>query len=102
MDFKQEFAEMAEKVASGTTNAEGARVLILAQEHFNHKRDQLQMVLSNKEASIRLGDDDDDDPIEIEAGTDMHKGFMVGISIALHIIGQFPITICEHEEDEDA
>lgn len=99
MDFQEAFAEMAEKVESGAVSDDAAKVLILAQEHFNHRRDQLQTVLTHKDKGIRFGEDED--ALEIEPGTDLHKGFVTGITIALHFMGEFPVKIAERDNEEE-
>ncbi|WP_157697994.1 hypothetical protein [Halomonas sp. N3-2A] len=51
-----------------------------------------------KDKGIQLGDD-----IQFEAGSDKHKGFLVGLQIALHFIGDFPLRVEEasNEEEDD-
>lgn len=100
MDFQQEFAEMAEKVTSGRVSDDAAKVLMLAQEHFNHKRDQLQTVLTFRDKPVRFcvnGDDDVDAP-QFDPGTDLHNGFITGVEIALQYMGDFPIKIAERDD----
>lgn len=99
MDFQEAFAEMAEKVESGSVSDDAAKVLILAQEHFNHRRDQLQTVLTHKDTVIRFGDDED--APQFEPGTDLHKGFITGIEIALWYMGEFPVRITERDSEEE-
>ncbi|WP_299231647.1 hypothetical protein [uncultured Halomonas sp.] len=100
MDFQQEFAEMAERVTSGRVSDDAAKVLMLAQEHFNHKRDQLQTVLTYRDKPVRFcvnGDEDDEAP-QFQPGTDLHNGFITGVEIALQFMGDFPIKIAERDD----
>lgn len=103
MDFKQEFAEMAERVTSGRVSDDAAKVLMLAQEHFNHKRDQLQTVLTYRDKAVRfcVDGEEEDAAAELEPGTDLHKGFITGVEIALQFMGDFPIKIAEHDAERD-
>ncbi|SDL78808.1 hypothetical protein SAMN05661010_02556 [Modicisalibacter muralis] len=73
-----------------------ARLILKAQEHHQRAVDQLQLVVSQTDAGIKLGEGDD--AIVFEKDSDRCKGFRVGVQIALHIIGEFPITIIENEE----
>lgn len=104
MDFKKQFSEMAKEITSGGVSDDAARVLLLAQEHFNFKRDQLMTVLAYRDKPIRFcadGEEKGGDPV-IEPGTDLHKGFITGIEVALNYIGEFPVTVSEcGVEDED-
>lgn len=74
-----------------------ARLILKAQEHHQHAVDQLQLVVSQTDKGIRLGDGDD--AIVFEKGSDKCKGFRAGVQIALQIIGTFPIKITGPGED---
>ncbi|AUR98498.1 hypothetical protein NVP1251O_67 [Vibrio phage 1.251.O._10N.261.55.E5] len=55
------------------------------------KVDQLELVNEHSEASIKLGD------VEIEAGTDLHKGFKLGVFIALEQFKELPFSLERNE-----
>lgn len=55
--------------------------------------DQLELVNEKADASIKLGD------IEIEAGTDLHKGFQIGVMVALNQFKELPFSL-EQKGDE--
>ena len=57
------------------------------QEWHKNKVDQLELVNEKADASIKLGD------IEIEAGTDLHKGFKLGVFIALEQFKELPFSL---------
>lgn len=101
MDFKKQFDEMAQGITSGRVSDDAAKVMLLAQEHFNFKRDQLMTVLAHKDADIKFGEDGDEQAPVFEAGTPLHRGFITGIEIALNYIGEFPVTVSECGVEED-
>lgn len=51
------------------------------------KVDQLNLIGAHGDASIKLGD------VEIEAGTEMHKGFKLGVFIALEQFKELPFSL---------
>ncbi|WP_445012203.1 hypothetical protein [Vreelandella stevensii] len=96
MSVNEQFAEMFEPVKSGRGDSEMMRVVLRAQEHHQEVRDQLESIIAMKDKGIRLGDD-----IQFEAGSDKHKGFLVGLQIALHFIGDFPLQVEEASNEEE-
>ncbi len=97
MSIRDQFEEMSKAPERGPVSDEAARLIIKAQEHHNHARDQLNSVLAMKDKGVRLGDEEDG--VFFEPGTDKHKGFLVGIQIALHFMGDFPIQLANDEEE---
>ncbi len=63
------------------------------QEWHKNKVDQLELVNEKGDASIKLGD------IEIEAGTDLHKGFKLGVTIALDQFSTLPFSLERNESE---
>lgn len=57
------------------------------QEWHKNNVDQLELVNEKADASIKLGD------IEIEAGTDLHKGFQIGVMVALNQFKELPFSL---------
>lgn len=57
------------------------------QEWHKNNVDQLELVNEKSDASIKLGD------IEIEAGTDLHKGFQIGVMVALNQFKELPFSL---------
>jgi len=61
----------------------------------------IDQILERPEAKIALGEG-----VELEPGTDLHKGFRIGLTIAKHWLGKLPMTIgpieveVESEEEE--
>lgn len=99
MNIRDQFEEMRQAPKRGPVSDEAARLVIKAQEHHNHVRDQLNSILVMKDKGVRLGDEEDG--VQLDAGTDKHKGFLVGILIALHFMGEFPIQIAESGSDDE-
>lgn len=98
MSANEQFSEMFEPATSARGYRDMMRVVLRAQEYHQQVRDQLESIIAMKEHGIQLGDD-----IQFEAGTDKHKGFLVGLQIALHFMGEFPLKVQEaSDEDEDA
>ncbi|AUR87722.1 hypothetical protein NVP1103O_65 [Vibrio phage 1.103.O._10N.261.52.F2] len=63
------------------------------QEWHKNKVDQLELVNEHSEAGIKLGD------VEIEAGTDLHKGFKLGVFIALEQFKELPFSLERNESE---
>lgn len=98
MSANEQFSEMFEPAKSARGDSDMMRVVLRAQEHHQQVRDQLESIIAMKDKGIRLGDD-----IEFEAGSDKHKGFLTGLQIALHFMGDFPLKVEEaSDEEEDA
>ena len=57
------------------------------QEWHKNNVDQLELVNEKANANIKLGD------IEIEAGTDLHKGFQIGVMVALNQFKELPFSL---------
>ncbi len=55
---------------------------------------QLNTAIEHKEAKVELGD------IEIEPGSDLHKGFRLGLIVAKDMFDPLPFTVSHAEEDE--
>tara|TARA_R110000782_G_scaffold19035_4_gene51723 strand:+ start:1614 stop:1841 length:228 start_codon:yes stop_codon:yes gene_type:complete len=53
---------------------------------------QLNLIVEKSDASLMLGD------IKIEAGTELHKGIVFGVQIALEQLGELPLTINNNSE----
>lgn len=56
-------------------------------EWHNSKVESLRLVEQHKDADIKLGD------TEIKAGSEMHVGVRIGISVALESLGKLPISL---------
>jgi len=98
MSANEQFQEMFEPAKSAQGDSDMMRVVLRAQEHHQQVRDQLEGIIAMKDKGIRLGEE-----IQFEAGSDLHKGFLTGLQIALHFIGDFPIKVEEAtDEEEDA
>lgn len=78
---------------------QAVRVVLKAEQHHQHVRDQLQQVvtLGDQGHRITLGDGG---PV-LEPGTPMHKGFVTGIQVALHMVGDFPLKVVHSSEMDD-
>ncbi|MBZ9574393.1 hypothetical protein [Modicisalibacter sp. MOD 31.J] len=74
------------------------RVILRAEQHHQKVRDQLQEIvtLGDRGASISLGEGG----LELEPGTQLHKGFVTGIQVALHLVGKFPLKV-KHASEID-
>lgn len=78
------------------------RVVLRAEQHHQHIRDQLQQIITHGEkgTSLQLGDGGP----RIAADTDLHKGFLLGMRMAHHLVGDFPLKVMhpsEMPDDED-
>ena len=49
--------------------------------------DQLQLIIDKDDATIKIGE------IEVEPGTPIHKGIIIGVKIALMQLGKLPISL---------
>lgn len=63
-------------------------------EWHKNRVDGLKLVLDKKDAGIKLGDR------TIEAGTPIHTGIIIGVTIALDSLGELPISLGGSEDDE--
>tara|TARA_R110002012_G_scaffold120129_1_gene269279 strand:+ start:407 stop:703 length:297 start_codon:yes stop_codon:yes gene_type:complete len=98
MSANEKFSEMFEPAKSARGDSDMMRVVLRAQEHHQAVRDQMEGIIAMKDKGIKLGD-----AVQFEAGTDMHKGFLTGLQIALHLMGEFPLKVEEaSDEEEDA
>tara|TARA_R100001039_G_scaffold28064_2_gene19437 strand:+ start:3011 stop:3307 length:297 start_codon:yes stop_codon:yes gene_type:complete len=98
MSASEQFKGMFEPAQSARGDEQMMRVVLRAQEKHQQVRDQLESIVAMKDMGIRLGDD-----IEFEAGSDLHKGFLTGLQIALQFMGDFPLKVEEaSDEEEDA
>lgn len=52
--------------------------------------DSLNLVLQKRDANIKI------DEMEVEAGTPLHTGILVGVKIALMQLGELPFTLTEN------
>lgn len=97
MTVNEQFQAMFDPADSARGDQQMMRVVMRAQEHHQRVRDQLEGVIAMKDKGVQLGDD-----IQFEAGSDEHKGFLTGLQVALHFIGDFPLKVeesCDDEED---
>ena len=58
-----------------------------------HQVGQLQIVLENKDAVLKIGD------MEIDPDSDLAKGFRAGISVSLELLGELPFTVKEEDDN---
>ena len=65
------------------------------QEWHENKIEQLNLIGQHSDASIKIGEH------EIESGTDLHKGFRLGISIALEQFKELPFKLEKKTPKED-
>lgn len=96
MSANEQFAEMFKPATQATGDEEMMRVVLRAQEHHQQVRDQIEGIIAMKDKGIRLGEE-----IQFEAGSDLHKGFLTGLQIALHLMGEFPIKVEEASDAEE-
>tara|TARA_R110002072_G_scaffold169949_3_gene323490 strand:+ start:4537 stop:4764 length:228 start_codon:yes stop_codon:yes gene_type:complete len=61
-------------------------------EWHKGKVTQLNLIVEKNDADIMLGD------IRIENGTELHKGIVFGVKIALEQLGELPLTINNNSE----
>lgn len=54
--------------------------------------------LSSKDSDFHVNGKEDEDPIVIKAGTEVHRGMTAVSSLLLDMFGKFPITINKQEE----
>lgn len=64
-------------------------------EWHKNRVEGLKLVLEKKDADIHLGDQ------VIKAGTPIHTGVIIGVTVALDSLGKLPISINEGDEDEE-
>lgn len=78
---------------------EAMRVVLRAEQHHQHIRDQLQQIVTHADrgASIELGEGGP----KVAAGTDLHKGFVLGMRMAHHLVGDFPLKVMHPSEMPD-
>lgn len=66
------------------------------QKWHQHQVDQLKMVTEqHTDASIVLGD------VTLEPETDLHKGFRMGVMVALNQLGELPFSIQATKSDDE-
>ena len=53
---------------------------------------QLNLIVEKSDADLMLGD------TKIESGTELHKGIVFGVQIALEQLGKLPLTINNNSE----
>lgn len=63
-------------------------------EWHKNRVDGLNLVLEKKDADIQLGDQ------TIKAGSAVHKGVVIGVTVALDSLGELPISFGGDEDDE--
>lgn len=80
-------------------NDDVARLIIAVQEAHAAKCDQLRLITSNPDKGLQFGDDEDS--VNIEAGTKLHKGVIIGVRLALQHLEQFPIEVKERAPKPD-
>lgn len=82
-----------ERVESADIDDDTANILMQLEQWFQSKIDSLQTVSQVPEsASIVIGD------IEITESRDKMM-FRTGVSVALSVLGKFPITLTDNKED---
>ncbi|WP_447556393.1 hypothetical protein [Vreelandella sp. EE22] len=98
MSINDQFNELAQPAEEARGGEDMYRLVLRAQEHHQAVRDQMEGIIAMKDKGIKIGD-----AVQFEAGTDLHKGFLTGLQIALHLVGEFPLKVEEAtDEDEDA
>lgn len=83
------------ELTQGEISDQASLVLMQAEEEFQAKVDMLQLILDRKESVIMFNNSD----VQVMPGTDLHKGILFGIELALNNIGTFPVKII-HEKSE--
>lgn len=91
----QDFEAMAGEVKAVKGGEDLMRMVLKAQSHHDHIKDQLNTILVNDQP-IQIGDD-----LTLEPGTDRYKGFRAGIRVALEFIGEFPLEISDSSDSDD-
>ncbi|MGO3058829.1 MAG: hypothetical protein ACTID3_18080 [Halomonas sp.] len=95
MSISDQFNELAQPADEAHGGDDMYRLVLRAQEHHQAVRDQMEGIIAMKDKGIKLGD-----AVQFEAGTDLHKGFLTGLQIALHLIGDFPLKVEESSDSE--
>lgn len=77
---------------------QAVRVILRAEQHHQHVRDQLQQIvtLGDQGNVICLGEGGP----ELQPGTPLHKGFITGVQLSLHMMGEFPLRV-RHDNELD-
>jgi hypothetical protein len=60
-----------------------------------NKMSQFDLVINKKDASIVLGD------VTLEAGTDLHRGVVIGFMLAKEQVKDLPFSLEEKEQPKD-
>lgn len=83
-----------------TQEEQYVEMIIQTKEWFDGKKAQLQSVIDlNGESKILFKDKEDKEGKEVELPEEHRKGFIYGITLALEMFGDFPISITR-ESDE--
>ena len=66
-------------------------IILQTNEWFDKRKEQLQLLIDNKNDSKILFQNKDGEKVELP--DDLKKGFCFGIQTALEIFGEFPVKI---------
>lgn len=97
MDFKAEFEAFAEQARQGEVSPEAARAILFAETWFTQRQDQLKKILAHPDKDLKFECDDGD--IVVKANSELHRGFRLGVYLALEFMGEFPIAIVDREDE---
>lgn len=74
-------------------------IIIQTKEWYNGKVSQIEQIVSSiGEAEIKFQGDDGN---QSELPEEHEKGFKLGLMIALEILGKYPVSINDKEEEEE-
>lgn len=80
------------KVATPETQ----RVILYLEERYQHYVDGLDTIIAGgRQGRSIIVEDADGDRMTIAAGDDLHSGVVIGLEMALQVLGPFPLRVVD-------